>query len=72
AAPSIDALLHVPPGAAAESKASILKYANLYFSAMEIEDMALPHANIRLHDEAEEGLRSFLEKRKPNWYPNDA
>ena len=69
AAPIIDALLHCPPRAVAQSKASILKYANLYFSALEYEDMALPHATIRLQDEAEEGLRSFLEKREPKWYP---
>ncbi|MCH9673250.1 MAG: enoyl-CoA hydratase/isomerase family protein [Gammaproteobacteria bacterium] len=69
AAPIIDALLHCPPGAVAASKASILKYSQLYFSAMEIEEMATPHAAIRLYDEAEEGLQSFLQKRKPQWYP---
>ncbi|NKC10901.1 MAG: enoyl-CoA hydratase [Gammaproteobacteria bacterium] len=69
AAPIIDALLHCPPGALAAAKASILKYANLYFSALEQEDMALPHATIRLQHEAGEGLRSFLEKREPSWYP---
>lgn len=69
AAPIIDALLHCPPGAVAASKASILKYSQLYFSAMEMEEMATPHAAIRLTDEAEEGLQSFLQKRKPAWYP---
>ena len=69
AAPIIDALLHCPPDALAASKASILKYASLYFSAMEQEDMALPHATIRLQPEAGEGLLSFLEKREPDWYP---
>lgn len=69
AAPIIDALLHCPPGALAESKQSILKYSALYFSALEEEEMSVPHATIRLGDEAGEGLASFLEKRKPNWYP---
>jgi methylglutaconyl-CoA hydratase len=68
AAPIIDALLHCPPGAVASSKASILKYSNLYFSAVEQDDMALPHATIRMQDEAEEGLQSFLQKREPSWY----
>lgn len=65
----IDALLQSPPGALAATKASILKYANLYFSAMAVEEMAEPHARIRLSSEAEEGLTSFLEKRPPKWYP---
>lgn len=72
AAPIIDALLHCPPAALAASKTSILKYASLYYSAMEQEDMALPHATIRLQPEAEEGLASFLEKREPQWYPGPA
>ncbi|MEM7403753.1 MAG: enoyl-CoA hydratase-related protein [Pseudomonadota bacterium] len=69
AAPIIDALLHCPPDALAASKQSILKYADLYFSALEEEEMSVPHATIRLSDEAGEGLASFLEKRKPKWYP---
>jgi methylglutaconyl-CoA hydratase len=69
AAPLLDALLHAPPAAVAASKQAILKYANLYFSALEHEEMSVPHAAIRLTDEAEEGLASFLEKRPPNWYP---
>ena len=71
AAPIIDALLHCPPAALAASKTSILKYASLYFSSMEQEDMSLPHATIRLQPEAAEGLASFLEKREPNWYPGE-
>lgn len=71
AAPIIDALLHCPPGALAESKAAALKYARLYFDALEMEEMARPHAAKRMTDEAQEGLQSFLEKRKPVWYPGD-
>jgi 1,4-dihydroxy-2-naphthoyl-CoA synthase len=33
--------------------------------------MARPHALKRLSDEAAEGLASFLEKRKPAWYPGE-
>lgn len=68
AAPIIDALLHCPPEALAESKAAVLKYARLAFSDAEMEEMAQPHARKRMSDEADEGLSSFLEKREPAWY----
>lgn len=70
AAPIIDALLRSPPEAVAQSKESILKYSNLYFSALEMEEMVRPHAAKRLTPEADEGLASFLEKRDPDWYPS--
>lgn len=69
AAPIIDALLHCPPEALAESKATALAYAGLRFADPELEDMAEPHARKRMSEEADEGLRSFLEKRPPAWYP---
>ena len=72
ATPILDALLHVPPRAMAESKASILRYAGLYHTPDEIEAMALPHGLKRLSAEADEGLASFLEKREPAWYPGPA
>lgn len=72
AAPVIDALLHVPPRAMAESKESVLRYAGLYHTRDEIEAMVLPHGLKRLSAEADEGLASFLEKREPGWYPGPA
>ena len=72
AAPIVDALLHVPPQAMAQSKASILRYAGLCYTADEIEAMALPHGIKRLSAEADEGLASFLEKRDPSWWPGEA
>jgi methylglutaconyl-CoA hydratase len=72
AAPIIDALLHVPPQALAESKESVLKYARLYHTQQELLEMARPHGLKRLSDEAAEGLASFLEKREPAWYPGPA
>lgn len=69
AAPLVDALLHCPPGALAETKRGILGFAGLASSPAELVAMARPHARKRLSEEAEEGLRSFLEKRKPRWYP---
>jgi len=71
AAPILDALLHCPPRALAESKAAALKYARLFYEAEERAAMARPHALKRLSDEAAEGLASFLEKRKPAWYPGE-
>jgi methylglutaconyl-CoA hydratase len=72
AAPILDALLHCPPRALAETKEAALKYARLYYNAVELAEMARPHGMKRLSDEADEGLRSFLEKREPSWYPGDA
>lgn len=72
AAPILDALLHVPPEAMAQSKESVLRYGGLYYTADELEAMSLPHALKRLSPEADEGLASFLEKREPSWYPGPA
>lgn len=71
AAPIIDALLHCPPDALAATKAGILTFAGLNFSEKELEEMAQVHAKRRVSDSAAEGVLSFLEKRKPNWYPGD-
>lgn len=69
AAPVIDALLHCPPDALADSKAAILRLAGLDFDEAQLNELARPHGLKRLDDEAGEGLASFLEKRKPMWYP---
>jgi len=69
AAPVIDGLLHCPPQALAETKAAALKYAGLIYGAAELAEMAHPHGLKRLSVEADEGLRSFLEKREPSLYP---
>ncbi|MEM6622169.1 MAG: enoyl-CoA hydratase-related protein [Pseudomonadota bacterium] len=69
AAPIIDALLHCPPEAIAASKEAVLKYSGLVYSELEKAEMARPHGMKRLDAEAAEGLASFLEKRKPAWYP---
>lgn len=69
AAPVLDALLHCPPGALADTKRDVLAFAGLDHSPAELVAMARPHALKRLGEEAGEGLASFLEKRKPSWYP---
>jgi methylglutaconyl-CoA hydratase len=63
--------LHCPPGAIAAIKADALRFAGLEFSDEEFEDMADGHAARRRTDEAAEGVKSFLEKRKPSWYPGN-
>ena len=68
AAPVIDALLHCPPGALADSKAAILRLSGLIFDDAARDELSGPHGLKRLDDEAGEGLQSFLEKRKPAWY----
>jgi methylglutaconyl-CoA hydratase len=71
AAPIIDALLHCPPDALAGTKANALQFAGLVFTDAELEEMARVHAKRRQHPEAAEGMASFLEKRKPSWYPGE-
>jgi methylglutaconyl-CoA hydratase len=36
-----------------------------------IEETATRIATVRVSDEGKEGIRSFLEKRKPSWVPAD-
>ena len=68
AAPVIDALLHCPPKALADSKSAVLDLAGLTYDEAGLDALAAPHGLKRLDDEAGEGLQSFLEKRKPAWY----
>lgn len=69
AAPLIEAILGGGPTALRETKRLIKDVAKLTVSDDCAETLALQHALKRQTDEAEEGLRSFVEKRSPNWYP---
>ena len=69
AAPTVDALLHCSPVTLAQLKADAIRFAGLNFTEEEFEELAQGHAKLRYTDEAEEGVKSFLEKRKPSWYP---
>jgi len=69
AAPIIDALLSGGPNALRQTKRVILAVAKLAISGDWAEHLATQHALKRQTDEANEGLRSFVEKRNPNWYP---
>jgi methylglutaconyl-CoA hydratase len=60
-----DALLHSAPGALAELKSAAAQYASPTLAT--ILAHSTPH-NPR-SPEAIEGIASFREKRKPNWYP---
>ena len=69
AAPIIDAILQGGPGALRETKRLITDIAGLAVSDPLAEQLAQQHAAKRQTDEADEGLRSFVEKRDPAWYP---
>ncbi|WP_417514006.1 enoyl-CoA hydratase-related protein [Minwuia sp.] len=68
-APMVENLLHCPPDALAQTKARIRQFGNLLIDDDLAHDLANEHAMKRLTDEAGEGLVSFVEKRKPSWYP---
>jgi methylglutaconyl-CoA hydratase len=67
----IDALLRGGPGALRETKRLIREVAGLAVSDPLAERLAEQHALKRQTEEADEGLRSFVEKRHPNWYPGN-
>lgn len=69
AEPTIDALLHCPPKTLATLKSEALRLSGLNFTEQEFEKLQENHAKLRYTAEAEEGVKSFLEKRKPSWYP---
>jgi len=72
AAPIIEALLAGGPNALRETKRLIKDVAGLAVSDTLAEHLAEQHALKRQTDEANEGLRSFVEKRNPSWYPGRA
>jgi methylglutaconyl-CoA hydratase len=69
AAPVIDAVLLGAPEAASESKALVLEHGGLALTEQTLRSLALQAARRRASSEAAEGLSSFLEKRRPTWYP---
>ncbi|MDX1540894.1 MAG: enoyl-CoA hydratase-related protein [Geminicoccaceae bacterium] len=70
AAPVIDAVLLGAPQAIAESKALVLEHGGLEITEATVRGLSLQAAARRASAEAKEGLSSFLEKRKPAWYPD--
>lgn len=68
AAPVVEAVLLGAPEATAETKALVLEHGGLELTEQTIRKLALQAAFRRASPEAGEGLASFLEKRKPDWY----
>ena len=69
AAPIIDAILQGAPHAVEDSKRLVAEHAGLDLSDQMVEALSVQAAVKRASSEAAEGLASFLEKRKPAWYP---
>jgi len=69
AAPLIEAILSGGPAALRETKRLITDIAGIAVSDDRAKELAVQHALKRQTDEADEGLRSFIEKRNPSWYP---
>jgi methylglutaconyl-CoA hydratase len=67
-------LIHLVTGgsaAHAQTKALIDLIAQSPLNQTLIEETATRIAKVRASDEGREGIRSFLEKRKPNWVPGE-
>ena len=69
AAPLIEAVLQGGPESLRETKRLVSDVAHLTMPDELFERLASQHAAKRQSAEGEEGLRSFLEMRNPNWYP---
>ena len=63
----VKALVTNSPNAVREAKRLVQDVAGQPLTAALIADTAERIADIRSSDEGKEGVRSFLEKRKPNW-----
>jgi len=64
-------LVRVSPNALRESKTLVRDVAGRAISDELIADTASRIAAIRVSEEGQEGVQSFLEKRKPNWLPQE-
>ena len=69
AAPMLEHLLMAAPDALAATKRLGLELAGAVPAPEVLERLAQEAAERRRSEEAAEGLASFFEKRKPNWYP---
>ncbi|MBL4721871.1 MAG: enoyl-CoA hydratase/isomerase family protein [Alphaproteobacteria bacterium] len=72
AAPIIDSILKNGPDAVSWTKTQVMELGEFLIDDAMAEKMALLHSAKRQTDEAEEGLRSFAQKREAAWYPGDA
>lgn len=69
AKPIIESILLAAPKAVAQTKHSIMRCAGSHMSEALFEELVASHAAKRQTAEADEGFRSFEEKRDPNWFP---
>jgi len=58
------------PGAVAHLKRLIDRYTMKGFQE-DLEHALSLHKMARTHEEAQEGIRAFVEKRNPDWYPDE-
>lgn len=65
----VNQLLQNSPAAMAKTKVLLERICPI--DSLLIEDTAEMIANIRASEQGQEGLRAFLEKRKPNWVPHE-
>lgn len=65
----VDALLMNAPGATAATKLRALRVAGAVVGDPLFADLVREHAAARQLPEAAEGLASFVDKRRPAWYP---
>lgn len=63
----VNALVNNSPNAVKQAKRLVQDVAAMPLTEALIGDMAQRIADIRSSDEGKEGVKSFLEKRKPNW-----
>ena len=68
----IESFLLSEPNAMAQTKHFALDHARLHMSDEYFDKLVSAHAASRQSDLAAEGLASFVEKRKPSWYPAQA
>ena len=64
-----DAMLHSAPGSLRDFKAAAARYATPDLASLPLAELEAKFHQSRSSAEAIEGIASFREKRKPNWYP---
>jgi methylglutaconyl-CoA hydratase len=66
---TVHTYLQIGPKAARETKKLLLSFENKTSDQFKEKTIKLI-ADLRTGDEGQEGLKSFLEKREPNWRPS--
>ena len=64
-----DAMLHSAPGSLRDFKAAAARYVTPDLASLPLAELEAKFHQSRSSAEAIEGIASFREKRKPNWYP---